>query len=144
VIQEAYIHGISTRAVDDLVNAMSGSGVSKSQVTPLCEEIDERVNAFLSRSHEGNGPICGPMPSWEHLRGPMSDDNAELAQSQKPPMNMPNFFGFTEDPAAPSKRFSAFECPKRATLNRKMRHAWRKLVTDRNCDLHYDEAVLDS
>lgn len=49
VIQEAYVHGISTRAVDDLVKAMGGSGVSKSQVSRLCEEIDERVNAFLSR-----------------------------------------------------------------------------------------------
>ena len=38
VIQEAYVHGISTRAVDDLVKAMGGSGVSKSQVSRLCEE----------------------------------------------------------------------------------------------------------
>ena len=56
VIQEAYVHGISTRAVDDLVKAMGGSGVSKSQVSRLCEEIDERVNAFLSRPIEGAWP----------------------------------------------------------------------------------------
>jgi transposase-like protein len=56
VIQEAYVHGISTRAVDDLVKAMGGSGVSKSQVSRLCEEIDERVNAFLSRPLEGTWP----------------------------------------------------------------------------------------
>ena len=56
VIQEAYIHGIPTRAVDDLVKAMGGSGVSKSQVSRLCEEIDERVNAFLSRPLEGTWP----------------------------------------------------------------------------------------
>ncbi len=56
VIQEAYVHGISTRAVDDLVKAMGGSGVSKSQVSRLCEEIDERVNAFLSRPLEGPWP----------------------------------------------------------------------------------------
>ncbi len=62
VIQEAYIHGISTRAVDDLVKAMGGSGVSKSQVSRLCEEIDERVNAFLSRPLEGTGPTCGSTP----------------------------------------------------------------------------------
>ena len=49
VIQEAYIHGVSTRSVDDLVKAMGASGVSKSQVSRLVEEIDERVNAFLSR-----------------------------------------------------------------------------------------------
>src|SRR5438309_2940206 len=43
VIQEAYIQGISTRSVDDLVKAMGSSGVSKSQVSRLCEEIDGRV-----------------------------------------------------------------------------------------------------
>src|SRR3954469_3464975 len=53
VIQEAYVHGISTRAVDDLVKAMGGSGISKSQVSRLCAEIDERVNAFLARPIEG-------------------------------------------------------------------------------------------
>jgi transposase-like protein len=49
VIQEAYIQGISTRSVDDLVKAMGMSGISKSQVSRLCEEIDERVKAFLDR-----------------------------------------------------------------------------------------------
>ena len=46
VIQEAYIHGISTRAVDDLVRAMGLTGTSKSQVSRLCEVIDERVQAI--------------------------------------------------------------------------------------------------
>ena len=56
VIQEAYVHGISTRAVDDLVKAMGASGISKSQVSRLCEDIDERVQAFLSRPIEGSWP----------------------------------------------------------------------------------------
>ena len=56
VIQEAYIQGISTRSVDDLVRAMGGTGISKSQVSRLCEEIDERVNAFLDRPIEGEWP----------------------------------------------------------------------------------------
>jgi transposase-like protein len=56
VIQEAYIQGISTRSVDDLVQAMGGSGISKSQVSRLCEEIDERVHAFLERPIEGDWP----------------------------------------------------------------------------------------
>ncbi|PWR00984.1 IS256 family transposase [Meridianimarinicoccus roseus] len=56
VIQEAYVHGVSTRAVDDLVRAMGGSGVSKSQVSRLCAEIDERVLAFLTRPLEGAWP----------------------------------------------------------------------------------------
>lgn len=56
VIQEAYIQGISTRSVDDLVKAMGMTGISKSQVSRLCEEIDERVNAFLERPIEGDWP----------------------------------------------------------------------------------------
>jgi putative transposase len=56
VIQEAYVQGVSTRSVDDLVRAMGGSGVSKSQVSRLCEEIDERVKAFLDRPLEGDWP----------------------------------------------------------------------------------------
>jgi putative transposase len=56
VIQEAYVHGISTRSVDDLVKAMGGTGISKSQVSRLCEDIDERVRAFLSRPIEGRWP----------------------------------------------------------------------------------------
>ena len=56
VIQEAYVHGVSTRAVDDLVKAMGAGGMSKSQVSRLCAEIDERVQAFLSRPLEGAWP----------------------------------------------------------------------------------------
>src|SRR5450755_2910692 len=56
VIQEAYIQGISTRSVDELVKAMGMSGISKSQVSRLCEEIDGRVKAFLDRPIEGDWP----------------------------------------------------------------------------------------
>jgi putative transposase len=56
VIQEAYVQGVSTRSVDDLVRAMGGTGVSKSQVSRLCEEIDERVKAFLDRPLEDDWP----------------------------------------------------------------------------------------
>ncbi|MDR9777642.1 IS256 family transposase [Rhizobium hidalgonense] len=56
VIQEAYIQGISTRSVDDLVKAMGMSGISKSQVSRLCEEIDVKVKAFLDRPIEGEWP----------------------------------------------------------------------------------------
>ena len=54
VIQEAYIQGVSTRSVDDLVQAMGMSGISKSQVSRLCGEIDERVQTFLTRPLEGD------------------------------------------------------------------------------------------
>lgn len=56
VIQEAYIHGISTRSVDDLVKALGMEGISKSQVSRLCGEIDERVHTFLNRPIEGEWP----------------------------------------------------------------------------------------
>jgi len=56
VIQKAYVQGISTRGVDELVQAMGCSGVSKSQVSRLCSEIDERVQAFLNRPIEGDWP----------------------------------------------------------------------------------------
>lgn len=56
VIQEAWIGGISTRRVDDLVQAMGLSGISKSQVSKLCKDIDERVHAFLSRPLAGEWP----------------------------------------------------------------------------------------
>jgi len=56
VIQEAYIQGVSTRSVDDLVKALGMSGVSKSQVSRLCEEIDARVKTFLDRPLEGDWP----------------------------------------------------------------------------------------
>lgn len=56
VNQEAYVKGISTRSVDDLIKAMGGTGISKSQVSRLVEEIDERVDAFLARPIEGEWP----------------------------------------------------------------------------------------
>jgi transposase-like protein len=68
VIQEAYVHGVSTRAMDDLVQAMGGTGISKSQVSRLCEDeplsaigprtlaSDERVDTFLTRPIDGDWP----------------------------------------------------------------------------------------
>jgi len=56
VIQEAYVQGISTRSVDDLVKAMGMGGISKSQVSRLVEEIDDKVQAFLTRPIEGDWP----------------------------------------------------------------------------------------
>ncbi len=54
MIQEAYIQGISTRSVDELVKAMGMTGISKSQVSRLCADINERVHAFLDRPIEGD------------------------------------------------------------------------------------------
>lgn len=56
VIQEAWISGVSTRRVDDLVQAMGLSGIGKSTVSKLCKDIDERVGGFLDRPLAGEWP----------------------------------------------------------------------------------------
>jgi putative transposase len=56
VIQEAYVQGVSTRSVDELVKAMGMSGISKSEVSRLCGEIDDKIAAFLNRPFEGEWP----------------------------------------------------------------------------------------
>src|SRR6201984_1610394 len=53
VIQEASVQGCSTRSVDELVKAMGMTGISKSQVSRLCSEIDGKIAAFLDRPLEG-------------------------------------------------------------------------------------------
>jgi transposase-like protein len=51
VVMEAYVHGVSTRKVDDLVAALGlESGISKSEVSRICAELDEQLGAFRSRS----------------------------------------------------------------------------------------------
>src|SRR5688572_11389105 len=50
VVMEAYVHGVSTRKVDDLVKALgAGSGISKSEVSRICGELDEGLEAFRTR-----------------------------------------------------------------------------------------------
>src|SRR5882757_1218287 len=56
VTQEAYVQGVSTRSVDELVKAMGMTGISKSQVSRLCVEIDDKIDAFLNRPLEGDWP----------------------------------------------------------------------------------------
>ena len=48
---EAYLHGVSTRKVDDLVKALGAdTGISKSEVSRICADLDEEVSAFRDRS----------------------------------------------------------------------------------------------
>ncbi len=56
VIQEAYVQGVSTRSVDNLVQSFGMSGISKSQVSRLCGEIDDKIDGFLNRPLEGDWP----------------------------------------------------------------------------------------
>jgi putative transposase len=83
VIQEAYVQGVSTRSVDDLVKAMGMSGISKSQVSRLCGEIDEKIATFLNRplalrQAQGEGRLALYLagrdlpegaPGWSHRLG---------------------------------------------------------------------------
>jgi putative transposase len=56
VVQEAYVHGVSTRKVDELVKALGMTGISKSRVSELCEELDGEVERFRNRELEGPYP----------------------------------------------------------------------------------------
>src|ERR671915_645983 len=56
VVQEAYVQGVSTRRVDDLVQALGMTGISKSQVSRLCQALDAEVERFRTR------PLVGPYP----------------------------------------------------------------------------------
>ena len=56
MVQEAYVHGVSTRKVDDLVKALGMGGISKSRVSELCEELDGEVARFRNRPLEGSYP----------------------------------------------------------------------------------------
>jgi putative transposase len=54
LVQEAYVRGVSTRSVDERVQSMGMDGISKSQTSRLCEEIDNKVKPFLGRPMEGD------------------------------------------------------------------------------------------
>jgi len=55
VVQEAYVHGVSTRKVDDLVAALGGCSISKSEVSRICAELDKELTAFRERTLDGEG-----------------------------------------------------------------------------------------
>ena len=56
VVQEAYVHGVSTRKVDDLVRALGIDGISRSKVSRICAALDERMEAFRNRPLTGEYP----------------------------------------------------------------------------------------
>ena len=61
VIQQAYVEGVSTRRVDDLVKALGCEGISKSQVSRICQELDVVVDGFLGQSGRA-GPEISARP----------------------------------------------------------------------------------
>jgi hypothetical protein len=70
VIQEAWIQGVSTRKVDDLVQALGMTRISKSQVSALCQDIDTRVLSFLERPLAGDWPYLWLDATYIKVRHP--------------------------------------------------------------------------
>ena len=66
VIQQAYVEGVSTRRVDDLVKALGCEGISKSQVSRICQELDVVVDGFMGRPLDGASPP-GWLSTWLRL-----------------------------------------------------------------------------
>jgi transposase-like protein len=76
VIQEAYVQGVSTRSVDELVKAMGMTGISKSQVSRLCGEIDGKDRGLPRSASRGRVAVylagrdlCEGAPRWSHRLG---------------------------------------------------------------------------
>jgi len=68
VVQEAYVHGVSTRRVDDLVKALGLDGVSKSQVSRRCQELDAEMERFRSRALTGRYPYVWLAATYVKVR----------------------------------------------------------------------------
>jgi putative transposase len=68
VVQEAYVHGVSTRKVDDLLRALGLDGMSKSEVSRICAELDGDVAAFRSRGLEGEHPYVWIDATYHKVR----------------------------------------------------------------------------
>jgi transposase-like protein len=68
VVQEAYIHGVSTRAVDALAEALGLKGISKDQVSRICQELDAQVHAFRTRPLDAEYPYLMLDATFEKVR----------------------------------------------------------------------------
>jgi len=68
VVQEAYVHGVSTRKVDDLVKALGLDGISKSEVSRICAELDPVVEAFRTRALVGEHPYVWLDATYHKVR----------------------------------------------------------------------------
>jgi putative transposase len=68
VVQEAYVHGVSTRKVDDLLKALGLDGMSKSEVSRICVELDSEVQAFRSRAITGEHPYVWLDATYHKVR----------------------------------------------------------------------------
>jgi putative transposase len=77
VVQQAYVHGVSTRAVDHLAEALGLKGISKDQVSRICKELDGQVHAFRSRRLDGEYPYLMLDATFQKVR---EDGRVAVAQ----------------------------------------------------------------
>ena len=68
VVQEAYVHGVSTRNVDALAEALGLKGISKDQVSRICKELDGQVHAFRTRPLTGEYPYLMLDATFQKVR----------------------------------------------------------------------------
>jgi transposase-like protein len=81
VVQEAYVAGVSTRKVDRVVESL-GLRISKSEVSRICQGLDEQVDAFRNRPLAGRYPYVFPADHWPKLRStnPLERVNREIGR----------------------------------------------------------------
>ena len=110
VVQEAYVHGVSTRKVDDLVKALGMTGISKSRVSELCEELDEEVERFRNRALEGSYPYVWVDATYVKARqdGHVASTAVVIAVGVKAQTGEREVLGFDVGPSEDGAFWSAF------------------------------------
>ena len=110
VVQEAYVHGVSTRKVDELVKALGMGGISKSRVSELCEELDEEVERFRNRPLEGSYPYVWVDATYVKARqdGRVASVAVVIAVGVKAQTGEREVLGFDVGPSEDGAFWSAF------------------------------------
>jgi len=118
VVQEAYVHGVSTRKVDELVKALGMGGISKSRVSELCEELDEEVERFRNRPLEGAYPYVWIDATYVKARqdGRVASTTVVIAVGVKGDSGEREVLGFdvgpSENGAFLTSFLALFDCPR--------------------------------
>jgi putative transposase len=110
VVQEAYVHGVSTRKVDELVKALGMTGISKSRVSELCEELDREVELFRNRPLEGAYPYVWVDATYLKCRqdGRVASTAVVIAVGVKAHTGEREVLGFDVGPSEDGAFWSAF------------------------------------
>jgi transposase-like protein len=110
VVQEAYVHGVSTRKVDELVKALGMGGISKSRVSEVCKELDEEVERFRNRELEGSYPYVWVDATYVKSRqdGHVASTAVVIAVGVKAQTGEREVLGFDVGPSEDGAFWSAF------------------------------------